>query len=134
MEKLNNNEPLSLVERQRQEALVSVLDTLSERFSSELKATFESHGREYTLTSGEDWVTRSKSSVPRFVMLVHRWKYVPAGLAERITRCLAKSVLNGDMRSPFAGSSRVPESKKVSRCTVHWLVSSCSQPAKKEPP
>jgi len=104
MEKLNNNEPMSLVEWQRQEALVSVLDTLSERFSSELKATFESHGREYTLTSGEDWVTRSKSSVPRFVMLVHRWKYVPAGLAERITRCLEKSVLNGDMRSHSAGS------------------------------
>jgi len=54
MEKLNNNEPLSLVERQRQEALVSVFDTLSERFSSELKATFESHGREYELTSAED--------------------------------------------------------------------------------
>ncbi len=54
MEKLNMNEKLSLVEVQRQEALAAVLDTLGERFPSELKATFESHGREYALTSAED--------------------------------------------------------------------------------
>ncbi len=54
MEKLNKSEQLSLVERQRQEALASVLDTLFESFPSELKATFESQGREYALTSAED--------------------------------------------------------------------------------
>ncbi len=54
MEKLNNHERLSLVEQQRHEALAAVLDTLAERFPSELKATFESNGREYALTSAED--------------------------------------------------------------------------------
>lgn len=47
-------ETMSLVERQRHEALEQVLDTLIERFPQELKSTFESHGREYTLTSAED--------------------------------------------------------------------------------
>lgn len=47
-------ERLSLVEQQRHEALATVLDTLEERFPRELKATFESHGREYALTSPED--------------------------------------------------------------------------------
>ncbi len=54
MEGLHVEESLSLVERQRREAFVHVLDTLEERFPGELKATFESHGREYTLTSAED--------------------------------------------------------------------------------
>ncbi len=45
---------LSMVERQRQEALDSVLDMLVDRFPVTLKATFESHGREYKLTSAED--------------------------------------------------------------------------------
>ncbi len=54
MEKINQQERLSLVEQQRQEALKTVLDTLEERFPKELKATFESHGREYALTSPED--------------------------------------------------------------------------------
>lgn len=43
-----------MVERQRQEALDSVLDMLVDRFPVTLKATFESHGREYKLTSAED--------------------------------------------------------------------------------
>lgn len=54
METVNHKEQLSLVEQQRQEALKTVLDTLEERFPRELKATFESHGREYALTSAED--------------------------------------------------------------------------------
>lgn len=54
METVNNSERLSLVEQQRQEALTSVLDKLEELFPRELKATFESHGREYALTSAED--------------------------------------------------------------------------------
>ena len=45
---------ISMVERHRQEALDSVLDMLADRFPVTLKATFESHGREYKLTSAED--------------------------------------------------------------------------------
>ena len=48
------SEKMSLVERQRHEALAQVLETLAERFPKELKATFESQGREYSLTSAED--------------------------------------------------------------------------------
>lgn len=47
-------EGVSLVEQKRQEALASVLDQLAERFPVALKATFESNGREYKLTSAED--------------------------------------------------------------------------------
>ncbi len=54
MEGLHTEESLSLVERQRREAFVHVLDTLEERFPGEPKATFESHGLEYALTSAED--------------------------------------------------------------------------------
>lgn len=45
---------LSMVERQRQEAFAGVLDVLAERFPVKLKASFESHGRQYALTSAED--------------------------------------------------------------------------------
>ncbi len=55
MERMKKAErALSLVERQRQEAIESVLDMLADRFPTELQARFESHGREYTLTSAED--------------------------------------------------------------------------------
>jgi uncharacterized protein (DUF2267 family) len=54
MEKIPQVERLSLVEQQRTEALLAVLETLRERFPGELKKTFESHGREYALTSAED--------------------------------------------------------------------------------
>jgi hypothetical protein len=54
MEKLPKKEKISLVEKQRQEALDEVLNILSERFPVELKKTFESHGKEYALTSAED--------------------------------------------------------------------------------
>lgn len=54
MEKIPKAETLSLVEQQRQEAFGEVLDLLKERFPGELKKTFESHGREYALTSAED--------------------------------------------------------------------------------
>lgn len=54
MEKVPPPESLSFVERQRHESLQSVLDELNERLPKELKDTFESHGREYALTSGED--------------------------------------------------------------------------------
>lgn len=47
-------EKMSMVERRRHDALDSVLDTLTERFPVALKATFESNGREYKLTSAED--------------------------------------------------------------------------------
>lgn len=47
-------EGVSLVEQKRQEALASVLDNLAERFPVTLKETFESNGREYSLTSAED--------------------------------------------------------------------------------
>ena len=50
----NEREMMSLVEQQKQEALASVLETLSEAFNLEPKQTFESHGREYKLTSAED--------------------------------------------------------------------------------
>ncbi len=45
---------LSMVERQRQEAFAGVLDVLNERFPVKLKASFESYGRQYALTSPED--------------------------------------------------------------------------------
>jgi hypothetical protein len=55
MERLKKMEKaVSLVERQRQEAIESVLDMLADRFPNDLKSTFESHGREYKLTSAED--------------------------------------------------------------------------------
>ncbi len=54
MEKIKQTEKMSLVERQKHEALESIMDILEERFPSELKKTFESHGREYSLTSAED--------------------------------------------------------------------------------
>ncbi len=54
MEKIKQQEKISLVERQKHEALENIMDVLEERFPAELKKTFESHGREYTLTSPED--------------------------------------------------------------------------------
>ncbi len=54
MEKIPKTERLSLVEQQRNEAMLAVLGMLQEQFPSELKKTFESHGREYALTSAED--------------------------------------------------------------------------------
>lgn len=54
MEKIKQTEKISLVERQKQEALTEIMDILEERFPTELKKTFESHGREYVLTSPED--------------------------------------------------------------------------------
>ena len=45
---------MSLVEQQKQEAFDLMLEKLQEAFSAELKQTFESHGREYKLTSAED--------------------------------------------------------------------------------
>jgi hypothetical protein len=54
MEKIPKQEKISLVEKQRQEAFAEVLDLLVERFPVELKKSFESHGREYALTSAED--------------------------------------------------------------------------------
>ena len=52
--KEGGKEKISLVERQRQEAFAEVLSTLDERFPVELKKTFESHDKEYSLTSAED--------------------------------------------------------------------------------
>ena len=54
MYKIPESEKISLVENQREEALNDILTVLSERFPIELKKTFESHGREYSLTSAED--------------------------------------------------------------------------------
>jgi hypothetical protein len=54
MEKLPKKENISLVEKQRQEAFETVLNILVERFPVELKKSFESHGKEYALTSAED--------------------------------------------------------------------------------
>jgi hypothetical protein len=54
MEKFEQEERLSLVEKQRQEAFDTVLEKLEEAFKAQLKHTFESHGREYRLTSVED--------------------------------------------------------------------------------
>jgi hypothetical protein len=55
MEHMNEGkEKLSLVERKRQEALSQVFDVLKERFPVVLKSSFESHGRQYELTSAED--------------------------------------------------------------------------------
>jgi hypothetical protein len=55
MESLGNNEkPLSLVERKRQEAFAAVCDVLDERLNRDIGKTFEAHGREYELTSAED--------------------------------------------------------------------------------
>jgi hypothetical protein len=45
---------LSLVEAQRQEAFATVLEQLEARMPQELKRTFVSHEREYSLTSVED--------------------------------------------------------------------------------
>lgn len=47
-------ENMSLVERKRQEAFSRVLDTLEERLQKDIGSVFESHGREYPLTSPED--------------------------------------------------------------------------------
>lgn len=49
-----NEKPLSLVERKRQEAFAAVCDVLDERLNRDIGKTFESHGREYELTSPED--------------------------------------------------------------------------------
>lgn len=46
--------PLSLVEAQRQEAFDTVMEALEARLPREMKRTFVSHEREYTLTSAED--------------------------------------------------------------------------------
>lgn len=54
MEKIPHEEKMSLVERKRQEAFASVLDALEEKLNAGIGATFESHGREYPLTSAED--------------------------------------------------------------------------------
>lgn len=57
MEKLpkkEKHEIISLVEQTRIEALSAVLDELDERLPVALKASFESNGREYKLTSAED--------------------------------------------------------------------------------
>lgn len=54
MEKIQQQEKISLVEKQKQEAFAEVMDVLAERFPVELKKSFESHGREYSLTSPED--------------------------------------------------------------------------------
>jgi hypothetical protein len=53
MERIKH-EQMSLVERQKQEAFDEMISILNERFPSELKKTFESHGKEYSLTSAED--------------------------------------------------------------------------------
>ena len=47
-------EHMSLVERKRQEAFASVLNELEERLHRGIGTSFESHGREYPLTSAED--------------------------------------------------------------------------------
>lgn len=52
--KESGKEKISLVEKQRQEAFDEVLTALSERFPLEMKKSFESHGKEYALTSAED--------------------------------------------------------------------------------
>lgn len=54
MERVPPPESLSLVEKKRHEALQEVIGELGERMPQELKKTFESHGREYELTSPED--------------------------------------------------------------------------------
>ncbi len=46
--------PMSLVEKQRQEAFDAVIESLDARFPVELKRTFVSHEKEYALTSVED--------------------------------------------------------------------------------
>ncbi|MEZ4103993.1 MAG: hypothetical protein R3B60_01770 [Candidatus Paceibacterota bacterium] len=53
-EQKGGEEKISLVEKQRQEAMEEVLGFLNERFPDQLKQTFVSHGREYALTSAED--------------------------------------------------------------------------------
>lgn len=54
MEKIKQQEKMSLVEKQKHEALENIMDILTERFPTELKKNFESHGRIYDLTSAED--------------------------------------------------------------------------------
>ncbi len=54
MEKIKQEERISLVEKQKQEAMQSVVEVLVGRFPEDLKKTFESNGKEYTLTSVED--------------------------------------------------------------------------------
>ena len=54
MEKIKQQEKMSLVEKQKHEALENIMDILTERFPTELKKNFESHGRIYDLTTAED--------------------------------------------------------------------------------
>ena len=54
MERLPKKEKISLVEKQKQEAMQNVVEVLLSRFPKDLKKTFESHGKEYVLTSAED--------------------------------------------------------------------------------
>lgn len=60
-------EKMSMVEKRRNEAFDSVLDTLGERFPVALKLSFESNGRAYTLTSAEDcmvaWAQQNRETV-----------------------------------------------------------------------
>lgn len=51
---MSKGEQLSLVELKRQEAFSSVLNILEERLKNDIKTSFESHGKEYPLTSAED--------------------------------------------------------------------------------
>jgi hypothetical protein len=50
----NTGKKESMVERKRQEAFAEVCDALDARLGKGIGKTFESHGREYELTSAED--------------------------------------------------------------------------------
>ena len=51
-----NEKALSILERKRQEAFLSVINTLDERFLVDLKQSFKSHEQEYSITSLEDCI------------------------------------------------------------------------------
>jgi len=71
MEGLHQNEKVSLVEQKRQEAFSAVLDELEKRLQETIGSTFESHGREYELTSAEDCMVAYAQKMQSEVRVLH---------------------------------------------------------------
>jgi len=71
MEGMDEAETMSLVERKRQEAFARVLDALDERLQNSIGNTFESHGREYPLTSAEDCMVAYAQMMQSEVVTLH---------------------------------------------------------------
>lgn len=72
MEAIPKKEKLSLVEHKRQEAFVVVLDELEKRLQKGIGTTFESHGKEFPLTSPEDCMVAYAQNMQLEVQKLHK--------------------------------------------------------------